>query len=95
MGTYVILSRFDANAFGDRGEIKRLATAVSSRIKSDCPGVNWKGSYATLGRFDVVDIVESDSQDEVERAALIIRSLGHATTETLAATPWDDFLASL
>jgi len=36
----------------------------------------------------VVDIIESDDPREVERAALIIRGYGHATTETLPATPW-------
>ena len=57
--------------------------------------MTWKDSYATLGRFDVIDIVESDRPEDVEKAALIIRSRGRATTETLAATSWDEFLAKL
>jgi uncharacterized protein with GYD domain len=48
-----------------------------------------------LGRFDVVDIVEAAKPEEVEKAAMIIRSYGHASTETLVATPWREFLASL
>jgi len=68
---------------------------VSAKIRSDCSGVVWKDSYATLGRFDVVDIVEADDLKRVEKAVLIIRAHGHSTTETLAATPWKEFLATL
>jgi len=43
-----------------------------------------------MGRFDVLDIVEASSIEAAERAALVIRAAyGHATTETLAGTPWE------
>jgi uncharacterized protein with GYD domain len=48
-----------------------------------------------LGRFDVVDIVEAATPEEVAKAAMIIRSYGHSSTETLVATPWKDFLTTL
>ena len=95
MATYVILSRISPEAFRDPKDFKKLADAVSAKIKRDCPVVTWKDSYATLGRFDVVDIVESDDLKEVEKAAMIIRAYGHSTTETLPATPWKEFLANL
>ncbi len=95
MATYVILSRFSPEAFADPKDFKQLATAVSSKIESECPGVTWKESFATLGRFDVVDLVESDDPKQVEKAAMIIRACGHSTTETLFATPWKEFLATL
>lgn len=95
MAAYVILSRVSPDALRDPKDFKQLAATVSAKIKSDCPGVAWKGSYATLGRYDVVDIVESDDLKQVEKAAMIIRAYGHSTTETLVATPWEEFLASL
>jgi uncharacterized protein with GYD domain len=95
MATYVILSRFSPEAFREPKDFKKLADAVSAKIKSDCPGVQWKDSYATLGRFDVVDIVEADDPKQIEKAAMIIRACGHSTTETLVATPWKEFLAML
>lgn len=95
MATYVILSRFSPEAFTDPNEFKDLAAAVSNRIKEGCPGVRWKSSFATIGRFDVVDVVESDDPKEVEKAAMIIRGFGHSTTETLFATPWKEFLDML
>ena len=95
MAKYVILTRLSAKAFDDPKELKNLAETVSARIKSDCPGVKWKQSYATMGRFDVVDVVEADSQTQVERAAMIIRAYGHAVTETMPATKWRSFLENL
>ncbi|MFW6149948.1 MAG: GYD domain-containing protein [Chloroflexota bacterium] len=95
MAMYVILSRVSPEAFREPRDFKELATAVSAKIKQECPGVTWRESYATLGHFDVVDIVESDDPHAVEKAAMIIRAYGHSTTETLPATPWKEFLSRL
>ncbi len=95
MATYVILSRISPEAFQKPRDFRTVATAVAERIKNECPGVRWQQSYATLGRFDVVDIVDSDEPNQVEKAAMIIRAEGHATTETLTATPWKQFLERL
>jgi uncharacterized protein with GYD domain len=95
MATFVILSRFSPQAFADPKDFKQLAATVSEKIKTECPAVVWKASFATLGRFDAVDIVESEDPKQVEKAAMIIRAYGHSTTETLGATPWKEFLAML
>ncbi len=95
MPTYVILSKISPDAFQDPKEFRKMASDVSSRIRKQCPGVTWKQSFATLGRFDVVDIVESRDPEQVARAALLIRGYGHASTETLPATAWKDFLEEL
>ena len=92
MATYIILSRISPEAFSDPFEFKKIAEAVTSRIKKECPDVVWRESYSTTGRFDVVDIVESDDPKQILKATLIIRAYGHSVTETLAGTPWDDFL---
>ena len=91
MTTYVILSRFSPESFAAPKDLRRLAIEVAEKLKSECPGVVWKESYATLGRFDVVDIVESDDQEQVKKAAMFIRAYGHATTETMVATPCKDY----
>ncbi len=95
MATYIILSRFSPEAFRDPKDFKELAKEVSTKIKSERPGVKWKDSFATLGRLDVVDIVEADDPKQMEKAAMIIRAYGHSTTETPVATPWKEFLALL
>jgi uncharacterized protein with GYD domain len=93
--TYIILSRFSPEAFDDPKKFKELAAEVSTKIKKQCPDVSWKGSFATLGRFDVVDLVEAEDPKQIEKAAMIIRGYGHWMTETLVATPWKEFLATL
>lgn len=95
MITYIILSRFSPEAFEEPKDFLKLAERVTGKIKKECPGVRWKDSFAVLGRFDVVDIVEADDPKEIEKAAMIIRGFGHSTTETLVGTPWKDFLAGL
>jgi len=95
MATFVILSRISPEAVKNSKDFPSLAEVVAKEIKQQCPGVTWKESFATLGRFDVVDIVEAADSSEVARAAMIIRSKGHSSTETLVATPWKEFLTSL
>jgi len=95
MATYIILSRFSPQAFDDPKHFLGLAEQVSRKIKEQCPGIRWRESYATMGRFDVVDIVEASDPKEVEKAAMIIRAYGHSTTETLPGTVWKEFLAGL
>ncbi|EHP39864.1 MULTISPECIES: GYD domain-containing protein [Cupriavidus] len=95
MTTYVILSTLSPDAFKEPKDLKQIAATVAEKIKAECPAVTWKDSFLTLGRFDVVDIVESNDLAQLERAALIIRAYGHATTETLQGTPWKQFIATL
>lgn len=92
MTTYVILSRVSPLAFDDPKKFGQLAKTVSDRIKNECPGVKWKDSFATFGRFDMLDIVESDHPDQVAKAVMIIRAHGKSETETMQAMPWKEFL---
>ncbi len=95
MQKYIILSKISPEAFEGGKNFLQLATMVSETIKNECPGVVWKDSYVTMGRYDVIDIVEAKSLEQVEKASMIIRSVGRAVTETLPATPWNQFLESL
>jgi uncharacterized protein with GYD domain len=92
MATYVILSQISPQAFSDPFEFKKIAERVASKIKLECPDVEWKQSYSTMGRYDVIDIVESDDPEQIAKAAMIIRAYGHSTTETMRAFPWQEFL---
>lgn len=95
MATYIILSQISPQAFSDPFEFKKIAEKVSAKIKTKCPDVVWKQSYSTMGRFDVVDIVESEDPKQLAKAAMIIRAYGHSTTETLTAIPWQEFLDTI
>jgi len=95
MATYVILSRVSPKAFNNPDDFRRLAKEVGEKIRSQCPGVRWKASYGLFGRFDVLDILEAGDPKDVAKAAGIIRAYGHASTESMPAVPWKEFLESL
>lgn len=95
MARYVILSRISPDALHDPSDLRKLAERVSGEIKAQCPGVTWIDSYATWGRFDVIDIVETDDPAQLQRTVMLLRAHGHETTETLGATPWKAFVDAL
>ena len=51
----------------------QVADTVAQLIKEQCLNVRWKDSYALMGRFDVVDIVEAAKPSEVEMAVMNAR----------------------
>jgi len=95
MSTYIILRRLPPAALDDPRHSLELADQVSRKIKDECPNVRWKESYATLGRYDVVDVVETEDPKEIDKVTTIIQAYGHSTTDTLIGTPWKQFLAGL
>jgi uncharacterized protein with GYD domain len=93
MATYVMLTRLSPEALTTPGAVEELNKKVEDRIRAECPGVKWLANYAVLGPCDYLDLFEAPDTDTATRVSLLIRSLGHATTETWLATPWDRFLA--
>jgi uncharacterized protein with GYD domain len=92
MATYVMLTRLSPEALTRPGSVADLNKKVEDRIRQECPGVGWIANYAVLGPCDYLDIFEAPDADTATRGALLVRSFGHATTETWVATPWDRFL---
>jgi uncharacterized protein with GYD domain len=95
MQTFIILSRFNEGGPTDPAAFPQTAASVKERIAGECPQVNWRDSYALMGAWDVLDLVESDSPEAVEKAAMIIRSHGNARTQTMLATPWKQFVEAM
>jgi uncharacterized protein with GYD domain len=54
-----------------------------------------KAQWATLGRFDFVNIVEAPDEQTIARVSLELGSRGTSKYETLVAIPVDDFIAAL
>ncbi len=46
---------------------------MPNKIRSECSGVAWKDSFATLGRFDVADIVEADAPKQRQTSCDYLR----------------------
>jgi uncharacterized protein with GYD domain len=58
-------------------------------------GASVKAQWATLGRFDFVNIVEAPDEKTIARVSLELGSRGTAKYESMPAIPIDDFIASL
>ena len=75
-----------------RSRTTRSASARSTR-RSSSSGATVKAQWATLGRFDFVNVVEAPDEKTMARVSLELGSRGTARYETLAAIPIDDFIA--
>ena len=93
MPTYVVLTRLTPEAVKTPKELKRLEKAVSEAIRRECPQVKWVANYAILGPHDYLDIFEAPDEEVAAKGIVLIRSFGHAETETWTALPWERFAA--
>lgn len=92
MATYVLLTKLSTEATRRPRDLEDLGRQVTQKIHETVPDVKWISSYAVMGPYDYVDIFEAPDERAAQRVALIIRSFGHAQTETWAATPWEQFV---
>ena len=92
MATYVMLTKLSPEALIRPDSVEELNRQVEERIQKECPDVKWSANYAVLGPCDYLDVFEAPDADTATKVALLVRSFGHATTETWLATPWDRFL---
>jgi uncharacterized protein with GYD domain len=87
-----MLTRLSPDALTRPDAVSELNKNVEDRIKKECPGVKWLANYAVLGPCDYLDIFDAPDTESATKVALLVRSFGHATTETWVATQWDRFL---
>ncbi len=91
MATYVVLTRLTPETVKSPGDLRRLEKLVSERIRAECPQVKWLANYAILGPYDYLDLFEAPDETVAAKVVMIIRSFGHAQTETWTALNWDRF----
>ena len=91
MATFIMMTRLAAGAAKTSDDLKRLEKAVDRRIERECPGVTWKANFAILGPYDYMDIFEAEDEAVAAKVAMIIRSAGHAQTETWSALTWERY----
>jgi uncharacterized protein with GYD domain len=91
MPTYVMLTRLTPETVKVPQDLKTLEKAVAKRIRRDCPQVKWLGNWAILGPYDYLDLFDAPDEAVAARVVMIVRSFGHASTETWTALPWERF----
>ncbi len=92
MATFIMLTRVSPEAVRSFSDYQALEKEIAAKLKEQVPEAKWVGSYAVLGPCDYVDIFEAPDELTATKVALIVRSFGHASTETWLATPWDRFV---
>jgi uncharacterized protein with GYD domain len=95
MPTYVLLTKVSPEAMGAPAKLAKLEAQVKNRIKRHCPKVEWVANYAVMGPYDYLDIFEAPDDLTASKVSTIVRSFGHATTETWGALPWSRFKSCL
>jgi uncharacterized protein with GYD domain len=91
MATYAMLTRLTPETVKSPSDFQRLERAVSDRIRKECPQVKWLANYAILGPYDYLDLFEAPDEMVAAKVVMIVRSFGHAQTETWTALPWERF----
>jgi uncharacterized protein with GYD domain len=88
-----MLTRLSPEALTPPTTVADLNRKVQQQVKQDCPGVKWLANYAVLGPCDYLDIFECPDVETATKVALLVRTLGQATTETWVVTPWERYLS--
>jgi uncharacterized protein with GYD domain len=91
MATFVMLTRLTPDAVKSPGDLKLLEKQVAERVRKDCPQVKWLANYAILGPYDYLDLFDAPDAETAAKVVMIVRSFGHAQTETWTALPWERF----
>ena len=93
MPTFVLLSTLTPEGVQT---IKNNPTRIREVNKEvEQLGATVKAQWATLGRYDFVNIVEAPDEQTMTRVSLELGSRGTSRYESLVAIPVDDFIAAL
>jgi uncharacterized protein with GYD domain len=91
--TYIMLTQLTPDGIqtikNNPGRIREVNREIESL------GAEVKAQWATLGRFDFVNVVEAPDESTMARVSMELGSRGTARYESLAAIPIDDFIAAL
>jgi uncharacterized protein with GYD domain len=89
MPTYITLLRWTQQGVANvKDSPKRLDSGREAFKKF---GVEIKDTYLTMGRYDLVCVIEGPDDETVARALLTLGSQGNVQTETLPAFTEDQF----
>ena len=89
MPTYITLLNWTQQGIGKvKGSPKRLDAGRKAFKKL---GVDLKDVYLTMGRYDLVCVLEAPDSESVAKALLSLAADGNVSSETLAAFTEDEY----
>jgi len=93
MPTYIMLTTLTPEGVQTVKNNPQRIKEVSKEIEQ--LGATVAAQWATLGRFDFVNVVEAPDEATIARVSMELGSRGTAKYETLTAIPIDDFIATI
>lgn len=93
MPLYVLLTKVTAQGIKTLKANPARIRAVNKEVEAS--GARVLAQYATLGRYDFVNIVEARDNDAITRVSVDLGARGTVQIETLAAIPVEDFIRLL
>jgi len=91
MPTFIMMTRLSPEAARSPQALEDLERQAMTRIRKDCPTVEWITSYAVLGPYDYLDIFRAPDMETACQVSTLIRTFGHAQTEIWTAMEWEQF----
>jgi uncharacterized protein with GYD domain len=89
MPTYIALIKYTQQGIGKVKDSPARLDAGREKFKQ--LGVQIKETYLTMGRYDLVQVVEAPDDETYARVTLELGSQGNVQTETLKAFTEDQF----
>ena len=89
MATYITLLKWTQQGAANAKDSPKRLDAGREAFKK--LGVEIKDTYLTMGRYDLVCVIEGPDGETVARALLSLGSQGNVQTETLTAFTEDQF----
>ena len=93
MPTYIMLSTLSPEGVQTIKNNPARIREVNREVEQ--LGATVKAQWATLGRFDFINVIEAPDESAIARVSLELSSRGTARYETLVAIPIDDFIGSI
>jgi len=93
MPTYILLSRLTDHGAKTVKEKPQRIKEVNQEIEA--LGAKVVHQYATLGRYDFVNVVEAKDSAAIARVGLELAARGTIRIETLSAIPADELIGRL
>lgn len=93
MPTYVMLSKLTPEGTQTIKNNPQRIREINREVEQ--LGAKVLAQWATLGRFDFINVVEAPDEKTIARVSLELGSRGTVQYETLSAIPIDDFISAL
>jgi uncharacterized protein with GYD domain len=93
MPTYIMISTLTAEGVQTVKNNPNRIKEVNRELEQI--GARVTAQWATLGRFDFVNVVEAPDEKTMAKVSLELGSRGTAHYESLAAIPIDEFIDSI